>query len=427
MPSLSGKKFAVINTAGSLADSWFISFYNDLHQGIAEEARRKGLEFDLFDSSLSLDAFHKNKIYRNYFGILGQASTFHPELKSWKNLGEKIPVVNLMLPPPVPTGNYVGNDETKTLMLLGSHLHGEGHRRIGFFGPFGFSYDEERFRAYLAMMKHFRLKVEQDFVPGFDLATGKNNFHGDRLPSVIRVHNDFVLLAAMKGMISGREKPDAVIFSTDSLAFLFWECASDPKLGWNVNVPGDLGIVGIGDRAHLIEPRERRALTTVHQDYQEIGAMGLRVLLDIIRGKRKASGQTVLIPPSLRIRGSSQKRTHSGDKKETFRAEVEKYVSAHLADNAALKKIPAWFEVSPSHFSKRFAAVMGRTFRDYLTEERLLRARFYLEHTDEPIHRIQEWSGYPNHRRFYEKFRARFGTSPQSFRNKIGAEKKNLS
>jgi len=64
-------------------------------------------------------------------------------------------------------------------------------------------------------------------------------------------------------------------------------------------VPGDVSVVGYDDIALTVDLRP--ALTTVHLPLEEIGAYGMRFLLD----ERRTAVRTVRVPVRLVARASS--------------------------------------------------------------------------------------------------------------------------
>src|SRR6185295_17874078 len=66
-------------------------------------------------------------------------------------------------------------------------------------------------------------------------------------------------------------------------------------------VPGDVSVVGFDDIALTVDVRPQ--LTTVHLPLEEIGARGMRFLLD----ERRAGARTTHIPARLVERASSGK------------------------------------------------------------------------------------------------------------------------
>lgn len=410
MPSLKPKKIAVINSSGTLDDPWVVGFYGELHRGVADEAARLGLDYDFFDSTLSLKSFLLDKTFAAYSGALGIIPETHPDFASWRKIQKKIPCVNMMTGKMSPSENYVGTDEHEGMKIILKHLTAEGHRSIGFFAPFGYTHERPRFAAYQKWCVEKKLSLLQDWIVGFDIQTGEPN-HKDALNFSAR-EKEKKILGFSRNYLDQKKKPEAMIFAADSYAYLFWEAALERGL----RVPEDIALVGIGDRSHFVLPRERRPLTTLRQDHDAIGAVSVRVLSEMISGKRKRTHQHVLLPPSLRIRRSSLRRNLASDPKDEFQRNVHDYIEAHLGGSLKLGLAARRFELSPSHFSKRFREIFGLSFSDSVAQRRLDRAKVLLKETSESVKKIMEKVGYPNHRRFYEKFRARFGATPQEIR-----------
>ncbi|MBL8992544.1 MAG: substrate-binding domain-containing protein, partial [Spirochaetia bacterium] len=404
-------KIAVINTSGSLQDPWVTGFYGELHRGISEEASRLDIDFDFFDNALSLKAFVSEKKYLSFSGVLGLVPETHADYASWRQLQKIIPCVNMMIGKSGPGENYVGTDEDEGMRILFKHLTAEGHRRFGFFAPFGYQHELPRFEAWRNEAGKRKLPLDQAWLFGFDLPTGTPRFRGPKNFSA--PEKEKRITAFSQTFLDLKDKPDAVIFAADSYAYLFWEAA----LQRGLRVPEDLALAGIGDRSHFILPRERRPLTTIRQDHEAIGAMSVRVLSEMISGKRKSTHQHVLVPPTLRIRRSSLRRNLTKDPKEDFRRIVSGHIETHLADPRMLPALARHLGVSPAHFSKRFREIFGLSFSAYLLQGRLARAKFLLSETSQSVKKILEEIGYPNHRRFYGKFRAAFGATPQAFRD----------
>jgi len=70
-----------------------------------------------------------------------------------------------------------------------------------------------------------------------------------------------------------------------------------------LSVPKDLSIVGFDDipEAAYLSP----ALTTVRQDFNEMGRLGMSLLLDILTADRHPAEPMALIEPDLIIRAST--------------------------------------------------------------------------------------------------------------------------
>lgn len=76
--------------------------------------------------------------------------------------------------------------------------------------------------------------------------------------------------------------------------------------------------------------------------------------------------------------------------------------------------------VSPAYFSRRFAAVFGCGFADYVTSYRLHVASRRIATTATPLSEIGYDLGFSSHSHFTARFRERFGIAPREYRRRVG-------
>jgi len=76
--------------------------------------------------------------------------------------------------------------------------------------------------------------------------------------------------------------------------------------------------------------------------------------------------------------------------------------------------------LSPYHFHRQFAAVVGETPHRYVVRRRLERARRLLTRSDLPVTHVSLACGFESPGSFSSLFRRRFGVSPRTFRAEIG-------
>ena len=76
--------------------------------------------------------------------------------------------------------------------------------------------------------------------------------------------------------------------------------------------------------------------------------------------------------------------------------------------------------VSPAYFSRRFAAVFGCGFADYVTSYRLHIASRRIATTATPLSEIGYSLGFSSPSHFTARFRQRFGMSPRDYRRRQG-------
>ena len=92
------------------------------------------------------------------------------------------------------------------------------------------------------------------------------------------------------------------------------------------------------------------------------------------------------------------------------------YLDEHFAQPLRIEQVAASVFLSPDHFTRVFAAAMGRTPSDYLRHLRLERAKTLLRTTDTPISQVAAQSGFGEAPYFVRTFRAAMGVTPRAFR-----------
>ncbi|AFC28218.1 AraC family transcriptional regulator [Paenibacillus mucilaginosus 3016] len=99
---------------------------------------------------------------------------------------------------------------------------------------------------------------------------------------------------------------------------------------------------------------------------------------------------------------------------------VKAYIDAHLADDLSLNAAAEQVSLNPAYLSRMFKAATGINYVDYVTSERMNRAKTLLSTTDTQIERIALLVGYANPAYFSKKFKEAFGLSPSEFRARRG-------
>lgn len=161
-----------------------------------------------------------------------------------------------------------------------NHLIQLGHREIGLLrGPMNSKYTIERLDAFRRVLKRRALPfreewvIEYDFTPEGAYAGMKKLFAKGKLPTGLLLMNDFSAMGVIRA-------------------------AEDMGYG----VPEDISVIGFGDTplAPLIDP----PLTTVRENFQEMGYQAADRLLKMIRGKR-VGAKHVILPVELIVRKST--------------------------------------------------------------------------------------------------------------------------
>lgn len=96
------------------------------------------------------------------------------------------------------------------------------------------------------------------------------------------------------------------------------------------------------------------------------------------------------------------------------------YIRAHaLVDDINLVDVASHCSVSEGHLSRLFHHATGLTFREYLTQVRIERARSLLIHSGKCVSEIAYESGFQSLSQFHRVFRKVYGASPGEMRSKV--------
>lgn len=97
--------------------------------------------------------------------------------------------------------------------------------------------------------------------------------------------------------------------------------------------------------------------------------------------------------------------------------QAKEYIAQHFLDpDLSLNQVAAQVNLSPSHFSAVFSQQCGTTFKEYLTEIRIRKAKELLRTTAHRSYEISREIGYSDPHYFSHVFRKTTGLSPREFR-----------
>jgi DNA-binding LacI/PurR family transcriptional regulator len=175
--------------------------------------------------------------------------------------------------------------------LAVQHLFEQGYRRIGYIGTDNLQTSSivERLAGYRWALDTFELRAEAD-----QICTALRTTVWPVPDPELERQNQKVLRA----YLDRPERPEAVFACNDYVAFQVMQASEE--LG--IRVPEDLALVGFDN----VESADYFGvpLTTVEQQYEELGATAAGVLLDRINGQRTRLGRFV-ISTRLIVRRSS--------------------------------------------------------------------------------------------------------------------------
>lgn len=105
-------------------------------------------------------------------------------------------------------------------------------------------------------------------------------------------------------------------------------------------------------------------------------------------------------------------------------AEVVRYIRGHLEEKLSLEKMVRIACLSRSVFCQRFKKVLGKSFKAYVHELRMERAKELLLETDRTILQVGQEVGFEDSSYFARRFKAYTGLTPFEFRRRVRERKK---
>lgn len=98
---------------------------------------------------------------------------------------------------------------------------------------------------------------------------------------------------------------------------------------------------------------------------------------------------------------------------------VKAYVEEALHENITLKEISHIFHFNYSYLGQKFKVQEKMTFKEYLLQQRMEKAKFLLENTDMKVYEIANEVGYTEMDWFYKKFKTYTGVSANKYRKTL--------
>ena len=119
------------------------------------------------------------------------------------------------------------------------------------------------------------------------------------------------------------------------------------------------------------------------------------------------------------LRCGAEKKPPHGETTDKIQ-QVALYISQHYAEYLSLENAAQMAHMEKTYFSKRFKAMTGFGFLEYLTQTRLQVARHMLKTTTLSIGEISESCGFTGANYFGDLFRRNMGMSPSEYRLNYG-------
>ncbi len=128
---------------------------------------------------------------------------------------------------------------------------------------------------------------------------------------------------------------------------------------------------------------------------------------------RKACSQADDLQPVLRYSRLAESNRNAG--KDRLIKDVQDYIDSHIADKLTLSEVAEQFGLSASYFSVLFKQQTGVGFSDYVTTQRIEKAKQLLLSGDVKIYEAAEALGFESAFYFSKVFKKKEGCSPKEF------------
>lgn len=225
----------------------------------------------------------------NIDGLLwGGPSAGEPELAKVAAAG--LPTVALLARKVPDNIGYIAVDNVAGIQLIIEHLAEIGHKRIAFIGDNHKSDSIERLIGYRTGLKKVGLPCDPALVVSNDSIS--RNWSGVNMSDYEKAVDKFVTMA---------NPPTAIVTTNDGWAE--WMIIHLRSRG--IRVPEDIAVTGFDD-----QPRAEYStggITTIKQDFLQIGELGMDRLAALIRGE-SVENCRISLQPELIIRASTVKR-----------------------------------------------------------------------------------------------------------------------
>lgn len=95
---------------------------------------------------------------------------------------------------------------------------------------------------------------------------------------------------------------------------------------------------------------------------------------------------------------------------------ILKFIDDHLGQEITLKQIAEFMYLHPQYVGQLFKTELNQTFTDYLTIQRLKKAKKLLKDTHLKVYEVAQLSGYKSPKHFMTLFKQEVGMTPKEYR-----------
>ena len=202
-------------------------------------------------------------------------------------------------------------------------------------------------------------------------------------------------------------KPVGVMAANDERALELLDAAHSAGLA----VPAEIALIGVDNDEVLCEATSPN-LSSVALNLEQIGHTGAALLHRLIRGRSYPRRPIHVSPLGVVARASTDVVATDDEIVVT----AIRYIHQHIHQRLNVADVLKAVAVSRKTLEVRFSATIGRTPYEEIIRRRILRVKELLIHTDWPLKRIAQQSGFPHLENLHNVFRREVGQTPGGFR-----------
>lgn len=159
------------------------------------------------------------------------------------------------------------------------------------------------------------------------------------------------------------------------------------------------------------------------KEFMALGQQELSVPVLVVGGQCKALEQLPPLNSQLLLQLDRKSINQEEELKSASLVDrIRIYVAEHLSEDISKFTVAEYVSMNPDYVSKLFKKETGMFIPDYITEQKLLRARRMLLQTDHSISAIAAELGYTNFSYFTKLFCRQFGCTPKEYRRDYAEE-----
>jgi len=197
--------------------------------------------------------------------------------------------------------------------------------------------------------------------------------------------------------------------SHDAQGYLISHLAKDA----GIDIPNEIALLGVDNSREMCELCQP-PLSSISLDTDRIGREAVRIVVDLLAGRRAPTRPVTVAPLEVVPRGSTE--MVAVDDRDMKRAVL--FIRSHAVESIDVGDLLKAVPISRRSLEAKFRRHFNRTPSEEIRRLRLEKARHLLSHTAIPMAEVARQSGFSSARYLAMAFRREVGTSPQAYRRR---------